>query len=138
MVKIGITARLFLSLLIVSVLTAVGVGLGTRWSFQRGFQGYLNEVEARRMEAMAFEFAQAYAENGHDWAFIRGNRAAWERYTGAIGRERATAARPGATPSITPCPTRRRAVSACMTCKAGTWPAICRTARTCAINRSWL
>jgi two-component system sensor histidine kinase BaeS len=95
MVKIGITARLFLSLLIVSVLTAVGVGLGTRWSFQRGFQGYLNEVEARRMEAMAFEFAQAYAENGNNWEFIRGNRAAWERYTGAIGREHATSARPG-------------------------------------------
>jgi two-component system sensor histidine kinase BaeS len=94
MVKIGITARLFLSLLIVSVLTAVGVGLGTRWSFKRGFQGYLNEVEARRMEAMAFEFAQAYQEHGN-WDFIRHNRAAWERYTGAIGRERATSPRPG-------------------------------------------
>ncbi len=94
MVKIGITARLFLSLLIVSVLTAVGVGLGTRWSFKRGFQGYLNEVEARRMEAMAFEFSAAYREHGN-WDFIRNNRAAWERYTGAIGRERATSPRPG-------------------------------------------
>jgi two-component system sensor histidine kinase BaeS len=94
MVKIGITARLFLSLLIVSVLTAVGVGLGTRWSFQRGFQGYLNEVEARRMEAMAFEFAHAYQEHGN-WDFIRGNREAWERYSGAIGRERATSPHPG-------------------------------------------
>ncbi|WP_432380988.1 ATP-binding protein [Duganella sp. P38] len=94
MVKIGITARLFLSLLIVSVLTAVGVGVGTRWSFKRGFQGYLNEVEARRMEAMAYEFAQAYQQHGN-WDFIRNNRAAWERYTGAIGRERATSPRPG-------------------------------------------
>ncbi|MRX06855.1 HAMP domain-containing protein [Pseudoduganella sp. FT25W] len=94
MVKIGITARLFLSLLIVSMLTAVGVGLGTRWSFKRGFQGYLNEVEARRMEAMAFEFSRAYQEHGN-WDFIRNNREAWERYTGAIGRERATSPRPG-------------------------------------------
>lgn len=94
MVKIGITARLFLSLLIVSVLTAVGVGLGTRWSFKRGFQGYLNEVEARRMEAMAFEFARAYERHGN-WDFMRDNREAWERYTGAIGRERATSPRPG-------------------------------------------
>jgi two-component system sensor histidine kinase BaeS len=94
MVKIGITARLFLSLLIVSLLTAVGVGLGTRWSFKRGFQGYLNEVEARRMEAMAFEFAHAYQQHGN-WDFIRNNREAWERYTGAIGRERATSPRPG-------------------------------------------
>lgn len=94
MVKIGITARLFLSLLIVSVVTAVGVGYGTRLSFKRGFQGYLDEVEARRMEAMAFEFAQAYQEHGN-WDFIRNNRAAWERYTGAIGRERATSPRPG-------------------------------------------
>lgn len=94
MVKIGITARLFLSLLIVSMLTAVGVGLGTRWSFKRGFQGYLNEVEARRMEAMAYEFAQAYQQHGN-WDFIRNNRAAWERYTGAIGRERATSPRAG-------------------------------------------
>jgi len=94
MVKIGITARLFLSLLIVSVLTAVGVGLGTRWSFKRGFQGYLNEVEARRMEAMAFEFSRVYQEHGN-WDFIRNNREAWERYTGAIGRERATSPRPG-------------------------------------------
>jgi two-component system sensor histidine kinase BaeS len=90
MVKIGITARLFLSLLIVSVLTAVGVGLGTRWSFQRGFQGYLNEVESRRMEAMAVELAHAYEENGRNWQFMRDNRVAWERTTGAIGRERAT------------------------------------------------
>jgi two-component system sensor histidine kinase BaeS len=89
MLKLGITARLFLSLLIVSMLTAVGVGVGTRWSFQRGFQGYLNEAESRRMEAMADELAQAYREHGN-WAFIRGQRAAWERYTGAIGRERAT------------------------------------------------
>lgn len=94
MVKLGITARLFLSLLIVSLLTAVGVGLGTRWSFKRGFQGYLNEVEARRMEAMAFEFSRAYQEHGN-WDFIRNNREAWERYTGAIGRERATSPRPG-------------------------------------------
>lgn len=90
MLKIGITARLFLSLLIVSMLTAVGVGFGTRWSFQRGFQGYLNEAESRRMEAMADELAQAYREHGN-WQFIQGQRAAWERYTGAIGRERATA-----------------------------------------------
>jgi two-component system sensor histidine kinase BaeS len=89
MLKLGITARLFLSLLIVSMLTAVGVGVGTRWSFQRGFQGYLNEAESRRMEAMADELAQAYREHGN-WTFIRGQRAAWERYTGAIGRERAT------------------------------------------------
>jgi two-component system sensor histidine kinase BaeS len=94
MLKISITTRLFLTLLIVSMLTAVGVGFGTRWSFQRGFQGYLNEVEARRMEAMAFEFAQAYREHG-SWDFIRDNRAAWERYTGAIGRERATSPREG-------------------------------------------
>lgn len=90
MLKLGITARLFMSLLIVSMLTAVGVGFGTRWSFQRGFQGYLNEAESRRMEAMADELAQAYQEHG-SWAFIEGKRGAWERYTGAIGRERATA-----------------------------------------------
>jgi len=94
MLKIGITARLFLSLLIVSMLTAVGVGFGTRWSFQRGFQGYLNEAESRRMEAMADELAQAYREHGN-WQFINGQRAAWERYTGAIGRERATAPHTG-------------------------------------------
>jgi two-component system sensor histidine kinase BaeS len=89
-IRIGITTRLFCALLVVSLLTALGVGLGTRWSFQRGFQGYLNEVEARRMEAMAFELARAYREHGN-WDFIRANQAAWERYTGAIGRERATA-----------------------------------------------
>lgn len=89
MFKLGITARLFMSLLIVSMLTAVGVGFGTRWSFQRGFQGYLNTAEERRMEAMADELALAYREHGN-WDFIRGRRDAWERYTGAIGRERAT------------------------------------------------
>ena len=71
MVKIGITARLFLSLLIVSMLTAVGVGFGTRWSFKRGFQGYLNEVEARRMEAMAFEFSHPDPMAGYAGAAIR-------------------------------------------------------------------
>ncbi len=92
MFRIGITTRLFYALLVVSALTALGVSLGTRWSFQRGFQGYLNEVEARRMEAMAFEFSRAYSEHGN-WDFMRGNREEWERYTGAIGRERATTAR---------------------------------------------
>lgn len=94
MLKLGITARLFLSLLIVSMLTAVGVGVGTRWSFQRGFQGYLNVAESRRMEAMADELATAYRAHG-SWDFINGKRDAWERYTGAIGRERATAPHAG-------------------------------------------
>lgn len=94
MLKLGITARLFLSLLIVSMLTAVGVGIGTRWSFQRGFQGYLNVAESRRMEAMADELATAYRAHG-SWDFINGKRDAWERYTGAIGRERATAPHAG-------------------------------------------
>src|SRR5947209_4957324 len=49
----GITAHLCLALLAVSVVTALGMGIATRWSFQRGCIGSRNEIKVQRMEGLA-------------------------------------------------------------------------------------
>ena len=74
-VSIGISRRLFLTLLAASLLTAIGVALATRWSFQQGFVAYLDEREVQRIEAIALSLATAWEAN-RSWDFIRddGNR----------------------------------------------------------------
>ena len=68
--NIGITRRLFLVLLAACLVTAIGVALATRWSFQQGFIAYLDEREAQRIEAIAFSLATAWEAN-RNWDFIR-------------------------------------------------------------------
>ncbi|MES2536221.1 MAG: sensor histidine kinase efflux regulator BaeS [Pseudomonadota bacterium] len=74
--KIGITFKLFLAILLSCALVAVAVSAAYRYSFSKGFLGYLNEQESQRVEMLRPSMIKAYKENG-SWDFLRGNPRAW-------------------------------------------------------------
>src|SRR5947208_16966649 len=50
------------------------MAVATRLSFQSGFFGYLNQVEAQRLDALTATLAAEYRRHG-DWGFVRDNYA---------------------------------------------------------------
>ncbi len=68
--------KLFLALLAATALAVVVALLLTLWSFDRGFLGYLNSIEAQRIGTMAEELAGIYAETG-SWDALVDNRGRW-------------------------------------------------------------
>ena len=72
----GITAKLFLALLLTNLATAIAVGVGVRLAFDRGFERYVQEREESRQQRLASAFAEAYREHG-SWEFLRGKQDVW-------------------------------------------------------------
>lgn len=70
--KIGITHRLFLSILVATSLALLCMFLIMQWNINRGFLRYLHSLEQGRLEQLAGRLEQAYAEHGN-WDFLRGN-----------------------------------------------------------------
>ena len=69
--RIGIGFKLFVAVLAASVVMAVAMSIANRISFQRGFLGYLNEVETRRLNVLT----SALARGGRSRARL--GRPAW-------------------------------------------------------------
>ena len=67
--RLGITTRLFIAILATAALTVFLVSAASRWNFERGFLGYLNELAVERMETVLPRLVQAYAAHG-DWSFL--------------------------------------------------------------------
>ena len=57
--KPGITLKLFLAILAACALAAAAMAVATRLSFQSGFFGYLNQVEAQRMDTLVGSLADS-------------------------------------------------------------------------------
>lgn len=76
--KLRITAKLFLTMLMVGALCAIATGAATLYSFNRGFLGYMNTLGIERLEALVPVVADAYAEHG-GWEFLGDSRRAWVR-----------------------------------------------------------
>jgi len=74
--KLGITSKLFLVILLACALVAFAMALAMRYSFQQGFLGYLNEQENQRIELLRPALSQAYLENG-GWDFLREKPRLW-------------------------------------------------------------
>jgi two-component system sensor histidine kinase BaeS len=70
--KIGITYRLFLSILAATGLAILSLFLIMRWNIDRGFYQYLKTLDQSRLEQMAGNLEEAYAEHGN-WDFLRNN-----------------------------------------------------------------
>lgn len=66
---LGITGKLFLAMLLVCAVTALGMAIAARLSFQAGFFDYLSEIENARVEALAEELAEEYEQTG-SWQFV--------------------------------------------------------------------
>ncbi len=70
--KIGITYRLFLSILAATSLAILSLFLIMRWNIDRGFYQYLKTLDQSRLEQMANNLEEAYDEHGN-WDFLRDN-----------------------------------------------------------------
>ena len=68
--KAGIALKLFLVILAAAAVAAAAMALATRASFQSGFLGYLNQVDAQRIDALAGRLADEYRRAGN-WEFLR-------------------------------------------------------------------
>ena len=76
--KIGITYRLFLSILGATALAVLALFLIMGWSINRGFYQYLGTMEEGVLDQMAPSLEQAYAEHG-SWDFLRNDPGPWMR-----------------------------------------------------------
>ena len=65
--KAGIAFKLFLVILAASAVAAGAMALATRASFQSGFLGYLNHVDAQRIDALAGRLADEYRRAVDEW-----------------------------------------------------------------------
>jgi two-component system sensor histidine kinase BaeS len=89
--KIGIAFKLFCALLGAGIVMATAMGVASRISFQRGFLGYLNELETQRLGVLTATLADLYREQapqtgGDPWAFLRGREDEWRRIVRASDR----------------------------------------------------
>lgn len=94
--RLNIGTRLFLIISLTSVAVLVANAALTRWSFERGFFGYVEELESARIDAAAEALAQVYAEDG-GWQRLGGDLRRWhDLLRGADQR------RPGTEPKFPP------------------------------------
>lgn len=78
MLKVGIKYRLFLAMLAGTATVVLCMWLIMQWSINRGFLRYVNTLEQERLEILATELEQAYAERG-SWDFLRDEPITWLR-----------------------------------------------------------
>jgi len=75
--KIGITYRLFFSLLGATCLAILSFFLIMRWSVDREFFQYLGTIDQARLEQIAVELGQNYEVHGN-WAFLKADPPRWD------------------------------------------------------------
>src|SRR5919108_4169751 len=68
--KPGIALKFFLAILLAAGVAAAAMAIATRLSFQSGFLGYLNQVDAQRLDELAARLAKEYRASGN-WEFVR-------------------------------------------------------------------
>ncbi|WP_321903033.1 ATP-binding protein [Paraburkholderia tropica] len=74
--RASLTGKLFAAMLVVNVLVIGAMALGARLSFERGFLGYLEQQEIKRLESSVGPLAMAYRDHG-SWDFLLQNRSLW-------------------------------------------------------------
>jgi two-component system sensor histidine kinase BaeS len=74
--KIGITHRLFLSILVATSLAILCIFVIMQWSINRGFLQYLNALDQSRLEQLSERMEQLYAEH-RSWDFLREDPRHW-------------------------------------------------------------
>lgn len=74
--KIGITHRLFLSILAATCLTVLCMFFIMQWSINRGFLQYLKSLDHGKLEQMGSVLEKAYSDHG-SWDFLRDDQRFW-------------------------------------------------------------
>lgn len=76
--KIRIRHKLFATLLLTSVIVAVGLLFFLQWSFDRGFLNYLKSQELEQLDRLAVQLTGYYTRQG-SWQFIAENHPLWQK-----------------------------------------------------------
>lgn len=76
--RTSITFKLFLALLATSIVVALAMGGAVRYSFDSGFDDYIQEREHQRLDDLAQALAIDYAESG-GWQFLQLDHNRWWR-----------------------------------------------------------
>ena len=79
---ISIRYKLFATLLAAVVAVVVGMFFLIHWSFDRGFLNYVNTLETKRLDSLAVNLQEAYANQG-DWLFLKDNQRLWRQFLAA-------------------------------------------------------
>ncbi len=74
--KVGITYRLFLSILAATFAAILCMFLVMQWSINRGFLRYLDTMAHDSMKSVSVNLARAYARHGN-WDFLRAEPTYW-------------------------------------------------------------
>jgi len=82
--RLTIFHKLFISLMLISMLMMVGMALLINNSFQNGFQSYLNQSEVERIENMAENISDYYSSD-QGWRKLQQKPELWERLLRNIG-----------------------------------------------------
>lgn len=77
--KIGITHRLFLAILMAAGLAVVSMVLIMQWNVSRGFLRYVNSVEKSWVTRLAAKLEQGYGE-GRNWNFVAADQERWRTF----------------------------------------------------------
>lgn len=80
--KIGVTHKLFLSILMAAGLAVVCSVLIMQWSLNRGFLKYVNSIESSGVSRLASKLEERYRAEGN-WSFLRRNPAQWRQLVAA-------------------------------------------------------
>ena len=75
----NLSLKLFLVVFLTSLLAIVVMSTAMRVGFQRGFLGFLNELELRRLGHLEQVIEKAYASEGN-WAFLRSDPRSWQAF----------------------------------------------------------
>ena len=73
--------QLFIVLLLASATLIATLFIFNSWSFNRGFDNYLNRSQTSSLEALATTLAEAYSESD-SWDWIADNDSQWRRISG--------------------------------------------------------
>lgn len=81
--RFGVTSKLFLAILATCIVVTIAMGMAVRFSFERGFEHYMDQRETRRAEAITAILADYYREAG-DWDELRHQPRRWWRLLRSI------------------------------------------------------
>ena len=76
--KLNIFAKLFLAVLIATVIVIAFMVTFMNWSFRQGFADYQHQAELARVNVLAEILVRDYQQQGNSWGFLRNNPRGWQ------------------------------------------------------------
>lgn len=76
--KLSIKYKIFFTLLLTSIVVAIGLHSFLRWNFDRSFSKYIQKQELEQLVRLSEQLIEQYTTHG-SWQFIAGNHRNWRK-----------------------------------------------------------